>query len=54
MADRYYEQILDWREAKKWTDRIEKRAVQVPLFIPQALDTAPEYSRRRQDKASHK
>lgn len=26
----------DWREAKKWTDRIESRAVQVPLFIPKA------------------
>lgn len=26
----------DWREAKRWTDRIESRAVQVPLFIPTA------------------
>jgi hypothetical protein len=25
----------DWREAKRWTDRIESRAVQVPLFIPE-------------------
>ena len=39
----------DWKEAKRWSDKIETRAVQVPLFIPSILDTDPECTRQRPD-----